>query len=88
MVRQEVGEAWWLLKWAAALALAGALAAVVIFMFRHTSWQVASFGYYTNFFRELFTNPQYQEGLFQFKLAATLGALIGGLPPILFMLKK
>lgn len=88
MARREVSEILWLLKWAGILALIGAISAVILFVQWHIKWQIASPIYYFNFFKELIINPQYAEGLKQIKLAAITGALIGGLGPVVFILKK
>ena len=88
MARREVSEILWLLKWAAILAIIGSIVAMIIFMQWYIKWQIASPLYYFNFIKELIINPKYAEGLYQFKLAGIAGALIGGLGPIVFLLKK
>lgn len=88
MARQEIHETFWLLKWAVILAVMGAVLAVAVFVQWHLQWRIASPGYYLNFFRELFNNPQYRDGLIQMGLAAIVGALVAGLPPVVFLLKK
>lgn len=88
MARQEIHETFWLLKWAVILAVMGAVLAVAVFVQWHLQWRIASPGYYLNFFRELFTNPKYRDGLIQMGLAAIVGALVAGLPPVVFLLKK
>ena len=88
MARQEAKEIGWILKWAAILGFIGAIIGPIIFIQNHIHWQIASPSYYLNFFRELFTNPQYKTGLTEFYLSAGLGAIIGAFAPLVFLFKK
>ena len=88
MARQEAKEIGWILKWAAILGFIGAIIGPIIFFQDYIDWQIASPSYYLNFFRELFTNPQYKNGLTSFYLSAALGAIIGTFSPPGFSFQK
>ena len=88
MARQEVKEIGWILKWAAILGFIGAIIGPIIFIQDYIDWQIASPSYYLNFFRELFNNPQYKNGLTSFYLSAALGAIVGAFAPLVFLFKK
>ena len=88
MARQEAREVGWILKWAGILGFIGAVIGPIIFIQDYIDWQIASPSYYLNFFRELFTNPQYKNGLSSFYLSAALGAIVGAFAPLVFLFKK
>ena len=88
MARQEAREVGWILKWAAILGFIGAVIGPIIFIQNHLHWKIAGFDYYIFFFKELFNNPQYKNGLASFYLSAALGAIIGAFAPLVFLFKK
>ncbi len=88
MAKQEVREIGWMLKWAVILGFMGAIIDPIIFIQNHLHWKIPGFDYYIFFFKELFSNPEYAEGLKSFYLSAILGFLVGSFGTFVLIFKK
>lgn len=88
MAKQEAREIGWMLKWALIIGFMGAIIGPIIFIQNHLHWKIADFNYYIFFFKELFANPEYAEGLKSFYLSSILGFLIGSFGPFVLIFKK
>ena len=88
MAKQEAKEIGWMLKWALIIGFMGAIIGPIIFIQNHLHWKIAGFDYYIFFFKELFSNPDYAEGLKSFYLSSIMGFLIGSFGPFVLIFKK